>query len=87
MEFEEVKKLLLKLTPQIWKKILNKQFQRGLILKYDDLFESNLFEIVKCIRTVAYKLKLSERLKLQPTFHWYICFLSRGKFLNPPFSI
>ena len=82
MEFEKVKKLLLKLTPQIWKKILNKQFQRGLILKYDDLFE-----IVKCIRTVAYKLKLSERLKLQPTFHLYICFLSRGKFLNPPFSI
>ena len=64
MEFEEVKKLLLKLTPQIWKKILNKQSQRGLIPKYD-----GLFEIVKRIGIVAYKLKLSKRLKLHPTFH------------------
>ena len=54
----------MKLTPQIWKKIRNKQFQRGLIPKYDDPFE-----IVKRIGKVAYKLKLPERLKLHPTFH------------------
>ena len=29
--FEEEEKVLLKLIPQIWKKIRNKQFQRGLI--------------------------------------------------------
>ena len=64
LEFEEVKKLLLKLTPQIWKKIRNRQFQRGLISKYD-----GLFEIVKRIGNVAYKLKLLERLELHLTFH------------------
>ena len=64
LEFAEGEKVLLKVTPQIWKKVQNKQFQRGLILKYD-----GPFEIVKRIRNVAYKLKLLERLKLHPTFH------------------
>ena len=64
LEFEEGEKVLLKLTPQIWKKIRNKHFQRGLIPKFDDPFE-----IVKRIGNVAYKLKLPERLKLHPTFH------------------
>ena len=31
LEFQVGEKVLLKLTPQIWKKIQNKQFQRGLI--------------------------------------------------------
>ena len=64
LEFEEGEKVLLKLIPQIWKKIINKQFQRGLIPKYD-----GPFEVVKRIGNVAYKLKLHERLKLYPTFH------------------
>ena len=64
MEFEEGEKVLLKLTPQIWKEIRNKQFQRGLIPKYD-----GPFEIVKRIGNVAYKLKLPKRLKLHLTFH------------------
>ena len=64
LEFEEGEKVLLKLTPQIWKKIQNKKFQRGLIPKYD-----GPFEIVKRIGNVAYKLKLPEWLKLHPTFH------------------
>ena len=64
LEFEEGEKVLLKLTPQIWKKIQNKQFQRALISKYD-----GPFEIVKRIGNVAYKLKLPERLKLHLTFH------------------
>ena len=64
LEFEEGEKVLLKQTPQIWKKIQNKQFQRGLIPKYD-----NPFEIVKQVGNVAYKLKLPERLMLHPTFH------------------
>ena len=54
----------MKPTPQIWKKILNKQFQRGLIPKYD-----GPFEIVKSNWNVAYTLKLPKRLKLHPTFH------------------
>ena len=64
LEFKEGEKVLLKLTPQIWLKIRNKQFQRGLIPKYD-----GPFEIVKRIGNVAYKLKLPERLRLHPTFH------------------
>ena len=70
LEFEEGEKVLLKLTPQIWKKIRNKQFQRGLIPKYD-----GPFEIVKHNGNVAYKLKLPKRLKLHPAFH--------GSFLKP----
>ena len=61
LEFEQGEKVMLKLTSQIWKKIINKQFQRGLIPKYD-----GPFEVVKCIGNVAYKLKLPERLKLHP---------------------
>ena len=64
LEFKEGEKVLLKLTPQIWLKIRNKQFQRELIPKYD-----GPFEIVKRIGNVAYKLKLPERLRLHPTFH------------------
>ena len=64
LRFEEREKVLLNLTPQIWKKIENKQFQRGLILKYDCPLE-----VVKRIGNVAYKLKLLERLKLHPTLH------------------
>ena len=64
LEFEQGEKILLKLTPQIWKKIKNKQFQRGLIPKYD-----GPFEVVKRIGNVAYKMKLPERFKLHPTFH------------------
>ena len=64
LEFEQGELVLLKLTPQIWKKIRYKQFQRGLIPKYD-----GPFEVVKRIGNVAYKLKLPERLKLHLTFH------------------
>ena len=64
LEFEEGEKVLLKLTPQIWKMIRNNQFQRGLIPKND-----GPFEIMKRIGNVAYKLKLPERLKLHLTFH------------------
>ena len=76
-DLEEGEKVLLKLTPQIWKKIRNKQFQRGLIPKYD-----GPFEVVKCIGNVAYKLKLPERLKLHPTF--YVSFLKPNHHDNNP---
>ena len=56
--------MLLKLTPQIYKKISAKTTHRGLIPKYD-----GPFEIVKKVGKVAYRLKLPERLKLHPTFH------------------
>ena len=52
LEFKEGEKVLVKLTPQIWKKIRNKQFQRDFIPKYD-----GPFEIVKCMGNVTYKLK------------------------------
>ena len=56
LEFEEGEKVLLKLTPQIWKKTQNKQFQNGLITKND-----GPFEIVKRIGNVTYKLKPPKR--------------------------
>ena len=52
------------MTPQIWKRISSKTRQRGLIPKYD-----GLFEVIKRVGQVAYMLKLLERLKLHPTFH------------------
>ena len=70
LEFEQGEMVILKLTPQIWKKSIYKQFQRGLIQKYD-----GPFEVVKRIGNVTYKLKLPERLKLHPTF--------RVSFLKP----
>ena len=63
-EFQVGDKVLLKLTPQIWRKFRNEQIHRGLIPKYD-----GLFEIVKRVGVVAYKLKLPERLQIHPTIH------------------
>ena len=64
LDFQFGDKVLLKLTPQIWKKINNKTRQRGLIPKYD-----GPFEVIKRVGQVACMLKLPERLKLHPTFH------------------
>ena len=64
LEFNVGDKVLLKLTPQIWKKISSKTVHRGLIPKYD-----GPFEIVSKVGNVAYKLKLPERFKVHPTFH------------------
>ena len=64
LEFQIGDKVLLKLTPQIWKKINSKTRQRGLIPKYD-----GPFEVIKRVKQVAYMLKLLERLKLHPIFH------------------
>ena len=42
----------------------SRQYQKGLILRYD-----GFFEIVKKIGVVAYKLKLPKRLQLYLSFH------------------
>ena len=55
---------MLKLTPQIWKKVSSKTIHRGFILKYD-----GPFEMLKNVGRVAYRLKLSDRLKIHLTFH------------------
>lgn len=55
---------MLKLIPQIWKKIKTRQYQKILIPKYD-----GPFEIVKKIGAITYKLKLLERLQLHPSFN------------------
>ena len=64
MEFQIGDKVLLKLTPQILKKVSSKTRQRGLIPKFEGPFEA-----IKKVGEVAYMLKLPERLKLHPTFH------------------
>ncbi|CAL9004849.1 unnamed protein product [Prunus brigantina] len=64
LEFKVGDKVLLKLTPQIWKKINSKVVHRGLIPKYD-----GPFEVIKCVGNVSYRLKLPDRLKVHPTFH------------------
>uniref|UniRef100_A0A803M2A2 Chromo domain-containing protein n=1 Tax=Chenopodium quinoa TaxID=63459 RepID=A0A803M2A2_CHEQI len=64
LEFNVGDKVLLKLTPQIWKKISTKTAQRALIPRYD-----GPFEVLKKVGAVAYRLQLPERLKVHPTFH------------------
>ena len=64
VEFQVGDKVLLKLTPQIWKRISKKTAHRGLVPRYD-----GPFEVVKRIGAVAYRLALPERLKVHPTFH------------------
>ncbi|KAG8368002.1 hypothetical protein BUALT_Bualt16G0131300 [Buddleja alternifolia] len=64
VEFSVGENVLLKLTSQIWKKISSKTVHRGLIPKYD-----GPFEILKKVGTVAYRLRLPDRLKIHPTIH------------------
>ncbi|KAK4397896.1 hypothetical protein Sango_1265100 [Sesamum angolense] len=64
VEFSVGDQVLLKLTPQIWKKISSKSVHRGLIPKYD-----GPFEVVSKVGSLAYRLKLLDRLKIHPTFH------------------
>lgn len=64
LEFQVGDKVLLKLTPQIWKKISSKTIHRGLISKYD-----GPFKVIERVGEVAYRLNLPERLKIHPTFH------------------
>ena len=39
LEFQVGDRVLLKLTPQIWKKVTNKRYHKGLMQRYDGLFE------------------------------------------------
>ncbi|KAL3512886.1 hypothetical protein ACH5RR_025603 [Cinchona calisaya] len=64
VEFQVHNLVMLKLTPQIWKKVSSKIVHRGLIPKYD-----GPFEVIKYVGKVAYHLKLPNRLKVHPTFH------------------
>lgn len=63
LEFNVGDKMLLKLTPQIWKKINSKMVHRRLVPKYD-----GPFEVMKQMVQVVYQLRLPERLKIHPTF-------------------
>jgi hypothetical protein len=64
LEFQVSDKVMLKLTPQIWKKVTSKRWHKGLIQRYD-----GPFEVVKRVGAVAYRLALPERMKIHPTFH------------------
>jgi len=64
LEFSMGDKVLLKLTLQIWKKIMGTTKHRGLVPRFD-----GPFEIIEKVGAVIYRLKLLERLKIHPTFH------------------
>ena len=64
LEFQVGDRVLLKLTPQIWKKVTDKRYHKGLVQRYD-----GPFEVIKRMGNVAYRLKLPERMKVHPTFH------------------
>ena len=64
LEFQIGDKVLLKLTPQILKKVSSKTQQQGMIPKFE-----GPFEVIKKVGEVAYMLKLPERLKFHSTFH------------------
>jgi hypothetical protein len=64
LEFNMGDKVLLKLTLQIWKKIMGMTQHRGLVPRYD-----GPFKIIKKVGVVVYRLKLPEWLKIHPTFH------------------
>ena len=64
LEFQVGDQVLLKLTPQIWKKVDSKTRHRSLIPRYD-----GPFEVLKRVGQVAYRLKLPDRLNLHTTFH------------------
>ena len=64
VEFQVGDKVLLKLTPQIWRRITRKTAHRGLVPRYD-----GPFKVVKRIGAVAHRLALLDRLKVHPTFH------------------
>ena len=51
LEFQVGDKVLLKLTPQIWKKVTDKRFHKGLVQRYD-----GPFEVIKRVGNVAYRL-------------------------------
>ena len=64
LEFDVGDQVMLKLTPQVWKKVSRKTAHKGLIQKYD-----GPFKIVRRIGRLAYQLELPARLKLHPVFH------------------
>ncbi|XP_027182095.1 uncharacterized protein LOC113780495 [Coffea eugenioides] len=70
LEFHVRDQVILKLTPQIWKKVSSKTVHRGFIPKYD-----RPFEVIKKVGCVTYRLKLPDRLKIYPIF--------RVSFLKP----
>lgn len=57
-------KVMLKLTPQIWKKISSKTVHLGLVQKY-----GGHFEIIKRVENVAYQKQFPNHFKVRPTFH------------------
>ncbi|OIT36608.1 hypothetical protein A4A49_64169 [Nicotiana attenuata] len=64
LEFKVGEKVLLQLTPQIWKKIDSRVRHRALVSRYD-----GSFKVAEKVGEVAYRLKLPERMKIHPTVH------------------
>ena len=78
LEFQVGDEVLLKLTPQIWRRFRSESVHRWLIPKYD-----GPFEIFKRVVVVAYKLKLPERLQIHPIVHVSFLKLYHGDEQDP----
>ena len=63
LEFQVGDKVLLKMTPQIWK-LKNRVIHKGLVRKYE-----GSFKVLKKVGNVAYRLKLLDAYKIPSTFH------------------
>ena len=64
LEFQVGDKVMLKLTPQVWKRITKRQVHKGLIQRYD-----GPFEVLRRVGKLAYLLELPERYQVHPVFH------------------
>jgi hypothetical protein len=64
LEFAVGDMVMLKLPHKVLRKFRRGIIHKGLMPKYD-----GPFEVMKRVGSVAYKLKLPERLKIHPTFH------------------
>ena len=64
LEFVVGDKVMLKLPHKVLRKFRMGVIHKGLMPKYN-----GTFEVVKRVGSIAYRLKLPERLKVHPTFH------------------
>lgn len=64
LKFSMGDKVLLKLSPHIWKKLKSRIIHKGLVQKYE-----GPFKVLKKVGNVTYRLKLPYAYRIYSTFH------------------